>query len=192
MIWLTEHEPIMCIVISSIFIYSSPSPRWIQRGKIRLSLKQSTWWRWGGNSIISLQIGSTQQCSWQERDIKDFIYSIICLIIGVKAKVLLLWLKSSGFMSNYTDISWKPQKMTTAVMPQVTNLHHVRKQKYAGLWSEIMICVHNHKVSIQREGGMAKEPRIIIDKGVGTRSILSLLFLMKTESKERKIPHGDI
>lgn len=55
-----------------------------------------------------------------------------------------------------------------------------------------MICVHNHKVNIQREGGMAKEPRIIIDKGVGTRSILSLLFLMKTESKEKKIPHGDI
>lgn len=192
MIWLTEHEPIVCIVISSIFIYSSPSPRWIQRGKIRLPLKQSTWW-WGGggNFTISLQIGSMRQCSRQERDFKDFIYNIICLIIGVKAKVLLVWLKSSGFMSNYTDISWKHQKMTTAVMPQVTNLHHVRKQKCAGLWSEIMIYLHNHKVSIQREGGMAKEPRIIIDKGVGTRSILSLLFLMKTESKERKIPHGD-
>lgn len=55
-----------------------------------------------------------------------------------------------------------------------------------------MICVHNLKVSIQREGGMEKEPRSNIDKGVGTLSGLSLLFLMKTESKERKIPHGDI
>lgn len=145
---------------------------------------------WGG-STISLQIGSTQQCLWQERDFKNFIYNIICLIIGVKAKVLLAWLKSSGVMSNYTDISWKPQKMT-AVMPQDTNLHHVRKQKYAGLWPEVMICVQNHKVSIQREGEMAKEPRIIIDKSVGTRSILSLLFLMKRESKKRKIPNGDI
>lgn len=77
-------------------------------------------------------------------------------------------------------------------MPQVPNLHHIRKQKYAGLWNKIMICVHNQKVSIQRVQGMVKEPRIIIDKDVGTRSILSLLFLMKTESKERKIPHGDI
>lgn len=57
---------------------------------------------------------------------------------------------------------------------------------------KIMICVHNHKVSIQREGGMAKEPRIIIDEGVGTHSVLSLLFCMKRESKDRKIPHGDI
>lgn len=55
-----------------------------------------------------------------------------------------------------------------------------------------MICVHNQKVNIRRVGGTAKEPRIIIDKGVGTCSILSLLFLMKTESKVRKIPHGDI
>lgn len=55
-----------------------------------------------------------------------------------------------------------------------------------------MICVHNHNVSIQTEGGMAKEPRIIIDEGVGTRSVLSLLSFMKRESKERKIPHGDI
>lgn len=27
MVWLTEHEPIVCIVISPIFIYSSPSPQ---------------------------------------------------------------------------------------------------------------------------------------------------------------------
>lgn len=55
-----------------------------------------------------------------------------------------------------------------------------------------MICVHNHKVNIHKVGGMAQEPRIIIDKRVGTHSILSLQFLIKTESKERKIPHGDI
>lgn len=124
--WAWTHR----VHCNQLYFYLQLSIQWMQRGKIRLPLKQSTCE--GGVAPSVSQIGSTQQCSWPQRHFKDFIYNIICPIIEVKAKVFLVWLKSSGFVCNYTDIPWNPRKMTTAVTLQVKNLHHVRKQKYAG------------------------------------------------------------
>lgn len=83
-------------------------------------------------------------------------------------------------MSNYTDFSWKPRKITTAVTLQVTNLHHVRRKTYAGLWRKIMTGVHYFKVSF----ATVKESRIRTE----TLSGPSLLFLVKKRIKREEDP----